>query len=185
MQYHKLVFIFLMVFATYSCSNKNSLFKDYNCQTKPIKSKIIPDALQKFSLRVPNNWKTKLYIDNNTSIFVTADTTKQLSQTFLIKVSLISGILNFDGNLSTSLKSKSVESFWKTDKIIKGLFIGSPALLFSSIKQNSTINTSALHIFVNAKNQYHFEIKIQCFGEKNRQERFCKAIAIIKTLKLY
>jgi len=185
MQYPKLIFIFLMVLTTYGCSNKNSLFKDCDCQTKPIKSKIIPDALQKFSLRVPNNWKTELYLDNNNSVFVTADTTKQLSQAFIIKLSSISGALNFDENLSTSLRSKLAESYWKTDKTVKGLFIGHPALLFSSIKQNSKIKTSALHIFVNAKNQYHFEIEVQFFGDKNKQERFCKAINILKTLKLY
>jgi len=185
MQYLKLIFIFLIALTVYSCSNKNSLFKDYNCHTKPIETKVIPDALQKFSLNVSNNWKTKLYIDNKTSIFATADTTKQLSKTFLIKVSLIPGILNFNKNLETFLKPKLENNFWKINKIIKGLFIGSPALLFSSIRQYPIINTSALHIFVNAKNQSHFEIEIQCFGKKNKQERFCKAIAIIKTLKLY
>jgi len=186
MKKFKLGFIVLIIFVTtYSCTNKNSIFKNYDCQTKPVTSKKIADALNKFTLNIPKNWKTELYIDKSSSIFVTADTTKQLSQAFIIKVSLISGALNFDKELDTSLKVKLAESNWKNNKITKGFFESRSALLLKSTKQNTNVKTSALHLFSNTKSDYHFEIEIQCFGDKNIQNRFCKAISIIMTLKLY
>jgi len=184
MKRSKIGILFLLIIAIYSCSNKNSIFKNYDCQITPIESKKIVDALNKFTLNIPNNWKTELYIDKGSSIFVTADTTKQLSKAFIIKVSSISGALNFDKNLGSTLKVKLVESNWKNDKITAGFFESHHALLLKSTKQNSNIKTNALHLFFNAKNDSHFEIEIQCFGDKNIQNRFCKAIFVIKTLKL-
>jgi len=173
-----------MVLTIYSCTDSNTIFKNYHCKTKSVQSKTIHDALQKFTLNVPNNWKTKLYINNNSSTFITADTTKQLSQAFIIKVSSIPGGLNFNKTLATSLKLKLAENNWKTKKITKGLFKTHNSLLFRTIKQDSKIKTTALQLFFNTTNQYHFEVEIQCFGTKNTQERFCKALAILKTLKL-
>jgi len=185
MQYLKFGFIYILLLAICSCSNKNSLIKDYNCKVIKVKSKTIPDALQKFTLNIPKNWKTKLYIDKGVSIFATADTTKQLSQTFLIKLSLIRSSLICDKNSDTSLRLKLAKNKWIVKKHVKGLFKNRYALMFTSEKQNSKIEIAALHIFFNTKNQQHFEIEIQCFGNKNQQERFCQAINILKTLKLY
>lgn len=184
MKHYSIVYLFLLLATIYSCSDKNSLFKDYHCKTKQLKLVAIHDALQKFKLNIPNNWKTELYIDKNNSIFVTADTTKQLSKTFIIKLSYITGAINFNKNSATTLKQRLAKDFWKTYKTSKGFFNGYPALLLYSENQQLKIKTSSLHIFFNANKQYHFEIEIQCFGNKNKQERFCKAITIIKTLKL-
>jgi len=184
MKFSNLCFPFLIVFIAFGCTDNNSLLNGYLCKTESLQSKAIPDALQKFTLSVPNNWKTELYINNKSSTFITADTTKQLSQAFIIKVSSIPGGLNFNKTLAKSLKLKLAENNWKTKKITKGLFKSHNSLLFRTEKQDSKIKTSALQLFFNAPNQYHFEVEIQCFGNKNIQKRFCKAVVILKTLKL-
>lgn len=177
-----IVLISLVTFA--SCSKNDDIFKNYNCKTESIPTKQVLDAFLQFSLEIPKNWKTNLYIDQNTSIFATADTTKQLSETFLIKVSKIPAQLTLNQATTDTIKSELTKNQWHINSLQKGIFKKFNALLITSQKQPSNIKTSALHLYFSAENQHYFEIEIQCFGDKNTDERFCQAVKIINSLNI-
>ncbi|NCP20426.1 MAG: hypothetical protein COS42_09115 [Flavobacteriales bacterium CG03_land_8_20_14_0_80_35_15] len=178
----KFSFILMALMLCAGCSKNGEIFKDYNCKTSAVQTKQIKDAYLKFSLEVPINWKTELYMDQSTSIFATADTTKQLSETFLIKTSLIPGLLRLNQATSDTIKSELTKNQWHINRIKKGLFKNAEALLITSQKQQSNIKIEGLHLYFSLENEHYFEIEIQCFGDKNSDERFCQAIKVINSL---
>lgn len=185
MRYFKISGLFLILFSFISCSKNAGIFSNFDCpQTSEISTKPILDAFFKFSLDIPTTWKTELYIDNDTSIFATADTTKQLTEAFLIKVSQIPGQLTLNQATTVTIKSELTKNQWQINSIQNGLFKEFNTLLIASQKQPSHLKTSALHLYFSVANEYYFEIEIQCFGDKNIDERFCQAIKIINSLNI-
>ncbi len=180
----KFILILCGLIALGSCSKTNTIFKDYNCQTESIPTKPVLDAFLKFSLEIPKNWKTELYIDQGTSIFATADTTKQLSEAFLLKVSQIPGQLILNQATTDIIKGELTKNLWQINSIQNGVFKKFDALLINTQKNTSNKKISALHLYFGFGSEHYFEIEIQCFGDKNTDERYCQAIKIINSLNI-
>ena len=88
--------IFLLISA---CSKQSEIGKKMNCSPTTYKNtKEITDFNKNFILSIPSNWKTELYFDNYQSEIFTADTIKQLSETYILAASFNLGTLNFDSD---------------------------------------------------------------------------------------
>ena len=70
-----------------SCSQQSEVSKKFNCKpTNFTNLEKIEDVKNLFSLEIPKKWKTNLYYDDLQSSIYTADTTKQLTETFLLDI---------------------------------------------------------------------------------------------------
>jgi len=87
-----------------SCQ-KNTIEKELGCGATPKfgETKEIRDILKKFKLIVPANWETQLYYDDFKSQIYAADTTKQLSETYILDVAWHQGELTLDDALARSV----------------------------------------------------------------------------------
>lgn len=180
-------FVYLgLIIAFASCKNNKDIFKDFNCYNSFNLSdtEIVLDAKNNFSLRIPNYWKTELYLDKNSSMFTTADTTKQYQNTYLIKATLITSKLTLNKSEIEKIKTSILKD--KTTRLIsesQGNFKNWPALLLRSKSDKFKSGVSVLHLYAPISDRQYFEIEIHCFGSKNIDKRFCEAITIINSLK--
>jgi len=180
-------FVYLgLIIAFTSCKNNKDIFKNFNCNNSSNlrNTEIVLDAKNNFSLSIPNYWKTELYLDKNSSMFTTADTTKQYQNTYLIKATLIASKLTLNKVEIEKIKTSILTE--KNTRLIsesQGTFKNWPALLLRSKSDKFKSGVSVLHLYAPISERQYFEIEIHCFGSKNIDKRFCEAIAIINSLK--
>lgn len=167
-----------------SCSKQSELSKKYNCKVIEIENpKTIIDFNKKFKLTTPSNWKTELYFSEFESEIFTADTIKQLTESFI-----------FGASFNTGSFSLNDEFYKKTDSIL--------------VKNNLQIINSGTHSFQNKptywyvakglKNgfTYHqfnltakqsentyFNAYSEIYGEDNINERICETISILEKVE--
>jgi len=181
-------FIYLgLILALTSCKNNNDIFNNFNCSNSFNfnDTEIVLDAKNNFSLSIPKYWKTELYIDKNSSMFTTADTTKQYQNTYLIKATLIASKLTLNKSEIEKIMASILTD--KTTRLIsesQGNFKNWPALLLRSKSDKFKSGVSVLHLYTPISDRQYFEIEIHCFGSKNIDKRFCEAINVINSLKL-
>ena len=97
----KLILISALIGVVFS-SCKNSQFeREFSCDTPMSFSntKKYKDVLNHFEIDVPKNWKTSLYYDEYQSKLYTADTTRNLSESYIIDVTWHQGELIIDDDL--------------------------------------------------------------------------------------
>jgi len=113
-KYLGLTFFLFICFT--SCQKENDIFNDFRCPSLANKGdfETVLDAKNNFSLDVPKHWKTELYLNENSSIFTTADTTKQYLNTYLIKATLIESKLNLNSQNIEKIKQSIL-----SDKTVK------------------------------------------------------------------
>jgi hypothetical protein len=176
-----------LLFGFISCQNSRDIFKDFTCKT-PLKLKNIErvlDAKENFSLDIPKYWKTELYIDDNSSMFTTADTTKQYLNTYLIKATLINSKLILNTPEIEKIKAAILSDKHQTiSAVVRGTFKSYPALLISAKSDKFKSGITSLHLYTPISEKFYFEIEIHCFGAKNIDKRLCEAIHIINSLKI-
>ena len=183
----KILVYFSLVLGLTNCDNNQDVFKEFNCKTpyKLNNIETVLDAKNNFSLEVPKHWKTVLYLDTNSSMFTTADTTKQYLNTYLIKASLVDAKLKLNKINIEKIKSAILSD--KSVKIIsqkRGSFKKYSAFLLKTKSDKFKFGETVLHLYTPISGAHYFEIEIHCFGTKNIKQRFCEAFKIINTLKI-
>ena len=169
-----------------NCTNNTTIFKDYGCSGNSLDSDIenVLDAKNNFSLDIPKHWKTELYFDSESSIFTTADTTKQFNNTFLIKASLINAKLAINSvdieKIKTNLETtKTLEIISTTEGSFKNM---SAILLRSHV--SSPLEKTILHLYAPLSKKQYFEIEVHCYGIEAVENRLCQAIQYVNSLKI-
>jgi hypothetical protein len=180
----KIGLILILIAVCFSCTKESVLESTFNCSNNSItNSKRIADFKNKFSLQLPPNWKTELYYNSFQSEIFSADTSKQLSESFILKVSNNLGELKLNesffykiDSVSNSLNQELVishtepfnetEMYWNVFKGFKNGFTFHQFNGFQKISNNSYINSS-----------------VEIYGDENINERLCKAINVLKTIQ--
>jgi len=183
MKYIKTLIVLLILFT--SCKN-NDLGEKFECDTPThfTNTKKIKDVLSKFKINIPKYWKTELYYDEFQSTLYSADTTKQLSETYLIDITWHQGDLVFDedfkNNISKELKKKGLL------KMVKSGFV-------KIKKYNSYYNLSVgkdvnltyhyLQVYLKYKPDEYYTFTSKIYGDEYVNERVCSSISIFNKIK--
>ena len=180
----KVSVFFLLIIVIISCNKESVLDATFNCSTKKVSnSKRIYDFKKNFNIVVPTSYKTDLYYNSFQSEIFTADTTKQLSNSFILKVSSNSGELIYNDkffkkidsvskNLNQELVVSQIEPFNKKEmywNVYKGVKKG-----FTFHQFNSYIKTS---------NSSYLSSSIEIYGDTKINERLCEAVNLLKTIQ--
>lgn len=173
--------IFLLILG---CSKQSDIAKKMNCSPTTYKNtKQITDFNKNFTLNIPNNWKTELYFDNYQSEIITADTIKQLSETYILAASFNLGTLNFDSDFhhrkdsvlkannlklidSGSQTFQSKPSFWYVAKGTKNNFAYHRFTVLTKISENT-----------------YFSAYSEIYGSENIDKRICESISLLESIQ--
>lgn len=149
---------------------KNTIIKDYN---------------NNFKLSIPTYWKTELYFNKNLSEISVADTTKQLTQSFILTTSYNYGSLKF--NERFYIKSDSILAYLNLKKVKYGdvTFQSKPAYWYLAKGFKNGFPFHQFNVIVlNSENSY-LNAVAEIYGDDTIDERICEAISILNTIKYF
>lgn len=167
-----------------SCSNESELSKYFHCKNSISEnSEAIKDFNNNFTLRIPTSWKTELYYDKNQSEIFTADTTKQLTETFILDASYNLGSVEFDDQFQFKNDSLQTSKNLRIISSKKGIFQSKPSFWYVSkgIKNGHPYHQFNLTVVL-SENTY-FNSYADIYGDELIDERICEAIAIIDEIE--
>jgi len=179
-----IVYLTFVLFLILSCSKQSELHKKYNCSTNNIENlKTIKDFNKNFKLTISSNWKSSFYFSEFQSEIFSADTTKQLTDSFILGTSFNQGIINF--NAEFHQKKDSILTVNNLELINSGeqLFLTKPSYWYvvKGIKNgytyhqfNSTIKLSESTYFIGYS---------EIYGDANINERICETISILEKIE--
>ncbi len=176
----KKIIILLLTISFISCQ-KNDLKSEFNCKstTSFSNTKEIRDVLKKFRLTLPSNWKTELYYDEFQSEIFSADTTKSLTQTYLLDISWHQGELNlneaFDQTVKDTLAIKEKLSPVKSSFI---KFKDKPSYWNLAKGKYGEHTYHFLQVYVKTEVDEYFTFTTKVYGDENVDDRLCEAIQI-------
>ncbi|AOW19844.1 hypothetical protein [Urechidicola croceus] len=175
-----ILLLFLITFT--SCAKKTLLEQTINCSGSASinNSKVYKDIKKNFTIKIPKDWKTQFYYDNYQSDISSADTTKQLTKTFILNTSSKQGELILDRNFESTIKSKNKY------EIINSQFeniLNKPSYWYIAKGKKNNFEYQNLNLFIQTSVDTYLEIKTEVYGNENINERLCKAISIIKTIE--
>lgn len=178
------ILLAITVLVVFSCVKKPYLHDTFKCAPISYENSIEKkDFNQNFSLSIPKNWKTNLFFNEYQSSISTADTTRQLTESFILDASYSIGQVNFDSQFykrTDSIISKNAyllvdsgeesfqlkPSFWY---LVKGEKKG-----FAYHQFNLTLKLSE-------KN--YFNVNVEIYGDSDVNERLCESLSILEKIK--
>lgn len=178
----KLILLLLLAVFFNSCNKKSELETSFKCQNSitDIELKEIKDVKKNFKINVPKSWKTELYFDEFQSAIFTADTTKQLSETFILDTTWKSGELILDESLEEKIKSNSDLT------IINSKFENindKPSYWHHSSGKKNNFDFNTLDVYIKTSIDSYILVSTQIYGNENVSQRICESIKLINTLE--
>jgi hypothetical protein len=179
-----LVFI-LGVVLCISCEIKSTIQNDFDCETISIhNSETVEDVKGLFSLAIPNHWEINLYEDAMQSSIFTADTTKQLTKTVMLDVTLVENSIQFDE--AFELKQEQEYLLNKLIKIKSKTFTVAekPALYMLFKGKKGKFNYQICNTFIKLNTKQFIVAKAEVYGDSLIDERLCRAFSIVENINL-
>jgi len=178
-------YLFLTISILSSCDKKVTIENAFECNAPShyTSTKQYKDVLKHFKINIPKKWKTSLYYDEFRSEIYSADTTKQLSETYIADITWHQGELVFNEDFEQNITQIAVKKD-KLDIIQSGYgeFIKHKSYYMLSVGKNSDISYHYLQIYLqyNVDEYYTFTSKI--YGDEFVNERICASISLFKTI---
>ena len=182
----KKILILILTIGFISCQN-NSLKKEFNCETDADFSELkeYRDFLKNFRVKVPKNWKTTLYYDEYSSEIYSADTTKQLTDTYVLEMSWKQGELNIDENFAKKINDTlQLRERLKMTKSGFGKFKKKPMYFNLAEGTRSGIQYKYLQVYLKTNIDEYITLTSKVFGDKLVDERLCESVELFESLQL-
>jgi len=181
----KNLIILLIAITSISCQS-NILDKEFNCEksTNLSELKEHKDFLKNFKINVPNSWKTNLYYDDYSSEIQSADTTKQLTKSYLLNISWNQGELNLDDTFANSINdSLRINEHLKVVKSGFGNFKSKSSYYNLSAGQHSGYPYQYLQVFIKTDVDEYIRLSSKIYGKDNADERLCESIEVFNSIQ--
>jgi len=176
--------LLLSLFVT-SCQQKSKLQKEFLCDTHRFNNtETVADFKNKFTLEIPKSWKTQLYFNTIQTQIMTADTTKNLTNTFTINVEYNSGTLEINNEFTTKILKDLEENNLQVLKNKNDVFNEKPSFWTVSKGKKMNFDFYYFELFVKQNNTHYFKLTSDIYGNENLDERFCESIALMESLTM-
>ncbi|MDO9594379.1 MAG: hypothetical protein Q7J19_05240 [Lutibacter sp.] len=173
--------IFLLISA---CSNQSEIGKKLNCSPTTYKNtKEITDFNKNFTLSIPSDWKTELYFDNYQSEIFTADTIKQLSETYILAASFNLGTLNFDSDFHHRKDSVLNANNLKIIDSGNESFQKKPSFWYISKGTKNNFEYHRFTVLTKISENTYFSAYSEIYGNTNIDERICESISLLESIQ--
>lgn len=180
----KITYLLTILFLFNACSKKAVLSSIFDCDTEYFQNtKKITDFNKNFSLDITTTWKTAFYFDKYQSEIFTADTVKQLSDTFILDASFNFGKLEFSADFHKKTDSiLDVNSFQKiNDGNIS--FQSMPAYWYLLKGRKKGFTYHQFNLMVIVSDNTYFKAYTEIYGDKNVNDRICSSISILEKIE--
>ncbi len=170
-----------------SCSQKKTeLRSSFACQSKLELKDLerVEDFKHNFTIQVPKYWNTKLYYDNKQSEIFSADTIKNLRDTYIMDFSVIYAPLKIDARLQANLRQTTMNNDLRFIKDSFHKFRGYDAYAQLSKGKSKDIDLYVFQYYIGIQPEKYLLIKTEFYGEENFKQRFCESLALIEKISI-
>jgi len=181
----KYIFPLIIFISTLISCQKNTIDEKFNCNTPKhfTNTKEYKDVLNKFKIEIPKYWKTELYFDEFQSEVYSADTTKQLSETYIIDIAWHQGELKFN----SEFEQKVIQNITENEQLIVvdsgyGKFMKKDSYYIISVGENTEISYHFLEIYLKSKDDEFYTFTSKIYGNEFVNERICASISLFKSI---
>ncbi|MDH3321423.1 MAG: hypothetical protein OEM04_00450 [Flavobacteriaceae bacterium] len=181
-----LISIIILTITLISCNKKDTIGDAFDCKTPShfTNSKEYKDILKHFKIKIPKDWKTSLYYDEFQSELYSADTTKQLSETYIADITWHQGELDFNEAFEKKIHQNLIDK--EQLKIIKsgyGEFINHKSYYNLSTGINTDITYHYLQIYLQYSVDEYYTFTSKIYGDEFVNERICASISLFKNIE--
>lgn len=181
----KYIIITFLSLGILSCTKPDTLQKEFGCTNVNLgKTEIVSDFEKKFQLQIPVKWNKKFFYNDYQTSLMTADSLQSLTQSIILDVSLNNGDLKVDDNIkNTVIRNIISKEHLRINIFDIGKFHDKSSVWLLA---EGTRNGLPYHLFklLSKKNtETYYQIEAQIYGDSLVNERVCKAISVIETLK--
>ena len=170
----------------FSCQNQSELSKEFNCKKSTIENlETIKDVKNLFSVKFPKHWKTNLFYDNLQSSIYTADTTKQLTETMLLDVTLVKKEISFNDTFKLQKEQESLSKNLIQTKSKELSFLNKPSFYTISKGKKGKFSYQICNIYIKINNQNFIFAKAEVYGDSLVKQRLCKGFNLIEKIKIH
>ncbi len=180
----KKILILLIVATLTSCSYKSKISKDLDCKTTSYHNlEVIKDFKENFTVQFPDNWKTNLYYDNNQSSIYSADTTKQLTETFLVDITQVSTKLELDTDFMQKFKTSLLNGQLVETTSYETKFQGKETYYSRALGKKNNYTYEVCNLFIKTGENNYIHAKAEVYGDSLINERICNAMSLIEKIE--
>ena len=182
----KYFFALLIFLISLSSCQKDTIDESFDCNTTTnfANTEEVQGILKHFKIEIPSSWKSELYFDETQSRFYSADTTKQLTDTYIIDVTWHQGEIEFGRDFETlvvnDLKQNQQLSLIKSGfgefKDFKGYYNLSKGF-------QSGFEYHFFQIFLKTATDEYFTLTTKVYGTEFVNERICASVSIFENIK--
>ncbi len=169
-----------------SCQ-KSDIEKELGCDSTPKMSetKETRDIKKKFKLVVPKTWETQLYYDDFKSQIYAADTTKQLTDTYILDVAWHQGELTINDALAKTVEdSLNIKERMTTVKSGFGKFKKRPSFWNLSQGKRSGRLYTFIQLYLKTESDEYFLMTTKLYGDVDVDARLCESLAMFNKVKI-
>ena len=174
----------LIVLAFCGCSKRSELSDIFNCKTKKLEdTKNISDFKKNFRLDIPISWKTELYYNSFQSEIFTADTTKQLTESFIFDVSFNLGELDFNDTFYKRTDSIITANNLQIIKSGNQPFQKMPAYWYLVKGTKKGFPFHQFNLMVKNSSNAYFSAYSEIYGDAHINERICESLGLLENIE--
>lgn len=179
----KYLFILAGLVMISSSCKKNNVRDAINCRTTTNFSdtKEISGFLKHFKLKVPKSWKSELYYDETQSRFYSADTSKQLTDTYIIDVTWHQGEIELNEDFEQIIENNLKQN----DHLTPfnggfGYFKNLPCYYSLAKGVNSGFTYHYLQIYLKTNVDEYYNLTTKVYGDDFVEERLCESLSLFE-----
>jgi len=182
MKINFLFFVLILILA--SCKKQSELSKEFNCNSIELTNlKSYLDFKNNFKLYIPTYWKTNKYYSETQSDIFTADTTKQLTETFILNTSYALGTINFDADFLKKTDSIITQNNFKKIQSKKTKFAELPAFWYIIKGKKNGFPYHQFNLIAIKSEVAYFSATVEIYGDLKIEERICESISILEKIE--
>ena len=178
------ILFFIALILLNSCSSKSQISKDLDCKPESYNNlEIVEDVDKKFKVKLPDNWKTNLYFDKNQTSIFSADTTKQLTDTYTIDITYIYNEFKLDEKFLQKFKTNLTSKLLVETTSYELKFQDKDSYYSRAIGKRGQFDYQIINLFIKINNANYMHAKAEVYGGSLVNERFCNALSLIEKIE--
>ena len=167
-----------------SCADRSQISKDLDCDPESYDNiEIVEDVDKKFTIPLPKTWKTNLYFDKNQTSIYSADTTKNLTDTYTVDVTYIYNELKLDEKFFQRFKSDLQRKQLVETTSYDLKFQEKDAYYSRSLGKRGQFDYQICNLFIKVNSGNYIHAKAEVYGDSLVNERLCNAFSLIEKLE--
>ena len=167
-----------------SCDSRSTISQNLDCDPETYDNlEVVEDVDKRFKIQLPDNWKTNLYYDKNQTSIYSADTTKNLTDTYTVDVTYIYNELKLDETFIQKFKSDHYKKQLAETTSYEFLFQDKEAYYSRSLGKRGQFNYEICNIFIKINSGNYIHAKAEVYGDSLINERLCNAFSLIEKIE--